>query len=289
MKSEIQQLNPAQFPPFLNEIPDTPKELYYKGELPNWEDYKFLAVVGSRRYSAYGKEICEKLISGLANYPIIIVSGLAFGIDSIAHRAALASGMKTISVPGSGLDNKVLHPHSHKKLAGEIVESGGLLLSEYEPTMPAAVWTFAQRNRIMAGMCHATLLIEAAERSGTLITARLALDYDREVLVVPHDVTRATSKGVHQFLKLGATPVTESADILRALNILELKSETAEPAQELSAQEQKVFDILSLDKMSRDELIEKLNMPITATNILLSAMELKGLIKEDLGKVRLIS
>lgn len=287
MKTEIQQLQPAQFPPLLREIPDAPKELYYQGKLPMWEDYKFLAVVGSRRYSQYGKEVCEKLIAGLAHYPIIIVSGLALGIDAISHRAALARGMKTISIPGSGLDEKVLHPHSHKKLAQEIVESGGLLMSEYEPTMPAAVWTFAQRNRIMAGMCHATLLIEAAERSGTLITARLALDYDREVLVVPHDITRSTSKGVHQFLKLGATPVTESADILRALNILELKSEDAEPWQELSSKEQKVFDILSLDKISRDELIEKLGYPITETNVLLSAMELKGLIKEELGKVRL--
>ncbi len=287
MKTEIQQLQPAQFPPLLREIPDAPKELYYQGKLPMWEDYKFLAVVGSRRYSQYGKEVCEKLIAGLAHYPIIIVSGLALGIDAISHRAALARGMKTISIPGSGLDEKVLHPHSHKKLAQEIVESGGLLMSEYEPTMPAAVWTFAQRNRIMAGMCHATLLIEAAERSGTLITARLALDYDREVLVVPHDITRSTSKGVHQFLKLGATPVTESADILRALNILELKSENGDTVLKLSQKEQKVFDILSLDKISRDELIEKLGYPITETNVLLSAMELKGLIKEELGKVRL--
>lgn len=287
MKTQIQQLKPAQFPPLLQEIPDAPKVLYYKGQIPKWENYKFLAVVGSRRYSSYGKDVCEKLISGLKDYNVVIVSGLALGIDSIAHKAALANGLKTISVPGSGLDEVVLHPHSHKKLAQEIVDNGGCLISEYEPTMPAAVWTFTQRNRIMAGMCHATLLIEAAERSGTLITARLALDYDREVLVVPHDITRATSKGVHQFLKLGATPVTESGDILRALNILELKSSDAEPARALSEQEQKVFDILSRDTMSKDELIEKLNMPITETNILLSAMELKGLIKEELGKVRL--
>ncbi len=287
MESEIQQLKLEQFPPLVSEISDPPQSLYYEGTIPKWSKYKFLAVVGSRRFSNYGKEICEKLIAGLKDYNIIIVSGLALGIDSIAHRAALVSGLKTISIPGSGLDRKVLHPHSHCNLADEIVSSGGLMLSEYEPLMPAAQWTFAQRNRIMAGMCHATLLIEAEERSGTLITARLATDYDREVLVVPHDITRATSKGVHQFLKLGATPVTESGDILRALNILEMAPAQAEPARELSEKEQKVFDILSRDKLSKEELVEKLEMQITETNILLSAMELKGLIVEELGKIRI--
>lgn len=287
MKREIQPLLNAQFPPLLAEIPDKPEQLYIKGTLPKWDEYKLLCIVGSRRYSAYGKQVCEKLISGLKEYNIIIVSGLALGIDSISHRVALANNMPTIAIPGSGLDEKVLHPKSHKKLAEQIIESGGALISEYDPLMPAEIWTFTKRNRIMAGMCHATLLIEAAERSGTLITARLATEYDREVLVVPHDITRITSKGVHQFLKLGATPVTESSDILRALGV-ELKDTSKDALKlNLTSKEQEVYNILSRDTLTRDELIDKLGMPITETNILLSAMEIKGLIKEALGNIRL--
>mgnify|MGYP002725449793 CR=1 FL=1 len=291
MEHEIQQLGVEQFPPLLAEINDPPEELYYQGSVPNWSEYKLLAVVGSRRFSQYGKQVCEKLIRELAGQPIIIVSGLALGIDSIAHNAALAAKLKTVSVPGSGLDKKVLHPRTNHRLASTIVENAGLVMSEYEPLMPAGIHTFPKRNRIMAGMCHATLLIEAAERSGTLITARLATEYNREVLVVPHDITRSTSKGVHQFLKLGATPVTESNDILKALGLY-VEEEKSDKQQQklqldLSDNEKKVIDILSRDKLSRDELIEKLDQPVTETNILLSAMEIKGLIKEELGTLRL--
>ncbi len=291
MTFKIQQLKPEQFPTLLDEINDAPKQLWYRGEIPNWDEYKFLAVVGSRKYSRYGKQVCENLIKGLFGYRIIIVSGLALGIDSVAHTAALDVGLKTISVPGSGLDKKVLHPRANHKLADRIVESGGVLLSECEPSVPAGLHTFPSRNRIMAGMCSATLVIEAAERSGTLITARLATEYDREVLVVPHDITRVTSKGVHQFLKLGATPVTESEDILKVLGFeIATNNESSEqPKQklELSKQEQKIFDILSRDNLTRDELKEKLDQSVTQTNILLSAMEIKGIIKEELGTVRL--
>jgi len=203
----------------LSEIPRPPKELYCEGELLDFNEYKYLTVVGSRKFSRYGRDVCEALIAGLKGYNVVIVSGLALGIDAIAHQAALDAGLKTIAVPGSGLDRSVLHPRTNHRLADDIIKSGGALLSEFEPTYPAGLHTFPKRNRIMVGMSHAVLLIEAAERSGTLITARMATDYNRELLAVPHDITRVTAQGVNQFLKLGATPVTESADILRALGI----------------------------------------------------------------------
>src|SRR3989344_2572613 len=163
----IRELLPLDFPELLKEIPDAPKQLRYEGELPK-ESNKLLTIVGSRKYSSYGREICESIIFGLSGSPVTIISGLALGIDSIAHRAALRAGLQTIAIPGSGLDRKVLHPHSHVNLAEEIIENGGGLISEYDDTMPSGAWAFPRRNRIMAGMCHATLIIEAEKKSGTL-------------------------------------------------------------------------------------------------------------------------
>ena len=152
----MQIINFEEFPKLLKEINDPPKRLYVEGTLPA-DDAKWLCVVGSRKFSNYGKEVCEELIAGLVGQPVIIVSGLALGIDAIAHNAALNAGLKTIAVPGSGLDPKVLYPKSHFQLARKILEAGGALISEFEPDMVATPYTFPQRNRIMAGLCHATL------------------------------------------------------------------------------------------------------------------------------------
>src|SRR3984885_1716838 len=164
MSDSIRELSPEEFPELLKEINDPPKKLRLRGELPNLEN-KMLCIVGSRKYSAYGREMCESIIKGLSDYPITIVSGLALGIDSIAHRAALRAGLQTIAVPGSGLSSKALHPQAHVELANEIVENGGGLLSEYADDFKATQWSFPQRNRIMAGMCHATIVIEAEKKS----------------------------------------------------------------------------------------------------------------------------
>src|SRR3989344_6111779 len=152
----IRELLPPDFPELLKEITDPPARLRYDGELPK-KDNKLLAIVGSRKYSSYGREVCESLIAGLSGAPVTIVSGLALGIDSIAHRAAMRADLQTIAIPGSGLDRKVLHPHSHVKLAEEIIENGGGLISEYDDLMPAGAWAFPRRNRIMAGLCTALI------------------------------------------------------------------------------------------------------------------------------------
>ncbi len=222
MDFPIQELPKDQFPRRLLEIPESPKTLNYRGTLPS-ADMKLLAVVGSRQYTEYGRQAAEYLIKGLRRYNIGIVSGLALGIDSISHEAALASGLYTLAIPGGGLSDQAIYPASHKPLARKILEQGGGLLSEFEPDFRATKWSFPQRNRLVTGIAEATLVIEAGEKSGSLITARLCADYNRELLVVPGDIFSDTSKGVHQFLKLGATPVTEPKDILDVLG-LDIKS-----------------------------------------------------------------
>ncbi|MDO8492335.1 MAG: DNA-processing protein DprA [bacterium] len=284
--SQILELPKKDFPPLLIEIPDAPKKLYYVGELPNWQNNKFLAVVGSRKYSQYGKDACQKLIEGLRGYPIIIVSGLALGIDSIAHESALRAGLKTIAIPGSGLNRDVIYPASHLGLADRIVKSGGLLLSEFEPNLKAAPYTFPQRNRIMAGMSHATLVIEAEEISGTLITSKLATEYNRDVLTIPHSIFSNTGAGPHMLLRLGATLIRKSEDILEALHLetvnnLQLTNDIPENC---SPEEIKILEMLA-EPVEKETLITKLGLPISEINTLLSMMEIKGLIKETLGEV----
>ncbi len=279
MSTPIQALDLADFPPLLLEIPDPPKTLWYQGNLPPPE-LKLLAVVGSRQYTSYGQQVVEHLMAGLAGYPVGIISGLALGIDGLAHEAALKHGLYTLAVPGSGLDESVLYPASHRRLAERILESGGGLLSELPPETAAAPWTFPQRNRVMAGLTHATLLIEAAPKSGTLITARLAADYNRDVLVVPGNIFTETSKGTHQFLKLGATPVTDAIDIIYALGLPEKETTAAKERPDLTPEEQKVMNLLR-EPTEKDALIRQLNLPVSEASILLMQMEISGYIHYD--------
>ena len=284
MKDSLATLSPSQFPPLLSEIPDPPKKLYVRGALPSYEKL-WLAVVGSRAATSYGRQAVRHLIEGLRGYPIVIVSGLAYGMDAEAHKAALEAGLPTVAVPGSGLDWSVLYPRANVNLAREIMKAGGAHLSEFEPNMKAADYTFPQRNRIMVGLSKAVLVIEAKERSGSLITARLATEYNRELLVVPGSIFSAESRGTHQFLKLGATPVTEPEDILRALGI---ETQTREMTLhiDLFENERRVLEIIA-SPVSRDKLLETLKLPVSEANILLSTMEIKGLITEELGVMRI--
>ena len=286
MTDELKLLSPQEFPPLLREIPGPPKQLYVRGEMPSTE-YKWLAVVGSRAMTTYGRAACKYLIEGLRGYPIVIVSGLAYGVDAEAHKAALDTGLTTVAVPGSGLDWDVLYPRAHVGLAREILKAGGCLLSEFKPEQKAADYTFPQRNRIMAGLSHATLVIEAKEKSGSLITAKLVAEYNRELLVVPGSIFSPESKGTHQFLRLGATPITSPEDILMALGITKREGARSlnELRDDLSPDELRVFEIIH-SPVSHDELISELGLPITEANVLLSTMEIKGLIVEELGVVR---
>jgi DNA processing protein len=282
---KIRDLPKEDFPPLLNEINDPPKSLRILGELPETE--KYLAVVGSRKYSEYGKAICEKLIEGLSGYSITIVSGLALGIDSIGHKAALKAGLPTIAIPGSGLSEKVLYPSSHRNLAKEIIENGGCLISEFDDDHEAYPHDFPRRNRIVAGMSHATLIIEAELQSGTLITSKLATEYNRDVLTVPNSIFSKTSEGPHMLLRLGATPITSSADIISALgltphdNLFEKRD-----YKNCSTDEHEIISLLS-EPRSRDEIIRLIGKPVYATQTVLATMEIKGLIEESMGELHL--
>ncbi|MEI6420545.1 MAG: DNA-processing protein DprA, partial [bacterium] len=223
-------------------------------------------------------EVVEKLISGLAGHKIVIISGLALGIDSLAHRAGLSAGLKTIAVPGSGLNPKVIYPSTNLKLAEEIINKGGALLSEFEPDFRATAWSFPQRNRIMAGLSHAILVIEAEAKSGTLITARMATDYNRDVFTVPGSIFSSNSEGPHLLLKLGATPITSSNDILEALGFeTETKNLTLN-YDDCSNEEKKILESLN-EPLEKDELLNETKIPVDELNVILSMMEIKSLIK----------
>ena len=284
---ELTVIEPQDFPGLLQQIPDPPKKLYVRGTLPS-SDFSWLCVVGSRALTPYGHAACKHLLEGLRGYPIVVVSGLAYGADAAAHRAALEVELPCVAVPGSGLDWSTLYPRANVGLAREILHAGGALVSEEEPKTKAADWTFPKRNRVMTGLALATLIIEAKELSGSLITARLTVEYNRELLVVPGSIFSDESKGVHQFLRLGATAVTSSEDILAALGIaLRTSSETLSSLRDdLSPEEQRVIEIAKAP-LSRSELVEALELPVTEANILLSTMEIKGLIVEELGIVRI--
>ena len=282
MTYRIRELTLSEFPSLLSEIPEPPKKLFSAGNFENKEN-KLLCVVGSRKYTEYGKAVTESIIKDLTGYPISIVSGLALGIDSIAHRAAIRHKLHTIAVPGSGLGLDALYPRSHVRLAEDIVASGGLLLSEFENDFRATPWSFPQRNRIMAGMSHATLVIEADIRSGTLITARLATDYNRDVFTVPGSIFSTTSAGPHMLIRLGSTPITSGKDILTAFGIEE-KMTKEQNYTNLSEEEIKIISLLH-EPMERDELIRKSEMSAHIINSILTVMEIKGLVIERMGMI----
>lgn len=280
---QIKTLTKDEFPPALLEIPQPPEKLFVVGELPDPSQYYYLAVVGSRKYTSYGREACERIIKGLAGYPICIVSGLALGIDGIAHRSALDAGLLTIAVPGSGINQSVIYPRTHVNLAREIVENNGALLSEYEPDFRATPWSFPQRNRIMAGLCQGTLVIEAEEKSGTLITARLATEYSRTVFTVPGSIFSAPSKGTNNLLRQGATPITSAKDLLEEIGFVDQTFGSLDLT--MYTPEEQVVLILLDEPREREEIIALSDMQPGETLSVLTVLEIKGAIHERMGKI----
>ncbi|MBI1975640.1 MAG: DNA-protecting protein DprA [Candidatus Vogelbacteria bacterium] len=280
----MRTIEKENIPTSLQEIPEPPTRLYIEGELPNAEHFIYLAVVGSRRYSNYGREACEHLIAGLSGSPIVIVSGLAHGIDALAHRAALSAKLPTVAFPGSGLDRRSLYPRSNIGLADEILAAGGALVSEFEPMTRGALHTFPRRNRLMAGISRAVLVVEAGERSGTLITARLAIEYNRDLFTVPGSIFSEHSIGAHRLLRHGAVPITTSADLLLELGI-ENKRNASPLVDGLTINECRVLEALH-EPLERDALLRTLPMPIAEANALLMTMEIRGLISESVGRFR---
>lgn len=286
MDFAITQVSTELLPLGLTQIPEPPESLYIVGA-PLPVEGLYLSVVGSRNNTSYGADVCDMLIRGLSGSDILIVSGLALGIDSVAHRSAIKAGLKTIAIPGSGLSEKTLYPATNLSLAKEILAAGGTLVSEFEPSFKAAPWSFPKRNRLIAGIAQATLIIEAADKSGTLITARLALDYNREILAVPGPITNSNSLGPNLLIKQGAIPITRSEDILAVFGLTQktLFKEKENELNNLSADELELWNFL-IEPQSRDVLYESSNKSIQEINSLLSVMEIKGLITEEYGEFR---
>jgi DNA processing protein len=274
----------------LLELHDVPDKLYIAGELPHvtLDEYgratpRILTVIGSRKYTTYGNLAVEKLLSSLAGQQVIILSGLALGIDGLSHEQALKNNMHTIAIPGSGLDAKVIYPRTHLHLAEEIVEKGGALVSEFAPDMQAAQWTFPARNRLMAALSDAVLVIEATEKSGTLITARQALELGRDIGAVPGDIFSGSSQGTNMLIKEGAYMIRNSDDLYDLLR-LDRKHEIVQEV-ELTKEESLVLEHLS-EPMEKDTLLVKSNLSPQQFLMALSSLEMKGCIQETFGEVR---
>lgn len=286
MKFSLKILEGNSIPPDLLQIPQPPKKLYIAGKLPP-EGTVYLAVVGSRKATTYGKDAVRKLIHGLRGYPIAIVSGLAVGIDYLSHVAALEAGLYVVAFPGSGISAKAFFPPTSLKLAEKIIDTGGCIISEYEPDMKAQYYFFPARNRLVAGLSKASLIIEAQEKSGTLITARMALDYNKEVLAVPGPINSDFSKGTNRLIRQGATPITCSEDILEALGFkIDIESKQQNLFEDARPEEKAVMKLLT-EPLEKDELIRRMKMSTGEANALLSVMEIKELIREEMGEMRL--
>ncbi len=281
--------------PFLSrllELHDIPKQLYIAGNLPEVtiDEYgratpRILSVIGSRKNTNYGRNSVEKLISTLAGEQVIILSGLAYGTDSIAHSNALKNNLVTIAIPGSGLDSKVIYPKAHLNLAEEIINKGGALISELDPNTPAAQWTFPARNRIVAALSDAVLIIEASDKSGALITARQALELGRDIGAVPGEIFSPTSVGTNMLIRDGAYMIANGDDLYALLHIS--KKENKEITRNYTKEEQTIMDILT-EPIEKDLLLIKCNLSPQQFMMTLSSLEMKGVVEEIFGEVRRI-
>jgi DNA processing protein len=282
--------------PFLSrllELHTPPNGVYMQGELPliTFDEMgratpRVLTVVGSRKCTSYGKRVVESLLSSLSQDEVIIISGLALGIDGAAHTASLKSSLLTIAVPGSGLDDRILYPSSHLSLAKDILENGGALISELEDNERAAKWTFPARNRVMAALSDAVIIIEAEEESGTLITARLALELGRDIGAVPGDIFNPTAKGTLALIRDGATPVT-SGDDLRELLHLPTKEHHTTTSLTLNQAEATIIELLREPK-EKETLLEESGLTPTDFMMTITPLEMKGYIEETFGEVKKI-
>jgi len=266
------------YPPLLKQIFDPPGVLYTRGVLPSPE-LRHLAVVGARRVSSYGERVCEDLVGPLAASGVVIVSGLAYGVDSIAHTTCLDADGVTVGVLGTGIDTGSIYPARNRDLASRILANGGALVSEFAPGTPPLPQNFPYRNRIIAGLSHGTLVIEAAIKSGSLITARAALEQNRDVYVVPGSIHSPLSEGPNSLLKVGAAPVTCAEDVFPDLPVRRGPRKPAfEPKTDL---ERAVYTVLQLEPKHIDEIVRATQLPAPTVTSTLSLLEMKGAVKNE--------
>lgn len=293
--SEIKIIAQKDFPPLLREIPDTPEQLYIKGELPN-TDMPWIAIVGTRKATPDGILLAKQLAKELAEKGFVIVSGLAMGIDTAAHEGALKGNGKTIAVLGNGLAS--IYPRQNENLAKQIIAQGGALLSEYTPEIPAYPNQFLERNRIVSGLCAATIVIEAPDRSGSIVTARLAGEQGREIFVFPGPAGHPNYAGSHNLIRDGARLVTSVTDILEDLGFEELPPQPFfkenpstslrardihNGASELSPHERAILTVIGSTKksLSIDKIAELTKLDAAIINPIVALHTLSGTLQED--------
>lgn len=269
------------FPALLAAIHDPPPRLFWRGDAsPELLDRPAVAIVGARACSSYGRSVARSLGRDLAAAGLVVVSGLARGIDGEAHRGALDGGGATVAVLGCGIDRD--YPAAHGELARRICSAGGLVVSEYEAGIEPAPWRFPARNRIIAGLCRATVVIEARERSGALITADFALEEGREVLAVPGEITSSLSAGVNALLRLGATPVTCADDVLELFEL----ERPARTSVTLGPLADALLALLAEQPLSGDELLRASGVDPGAGAGALIELELTGRVTQEDGVYR---
>lgn len=264
------------FPESLRKIKRPPKELYYCGQILPKENC--LAIVGARTCSKYGTECCLEIGSQIAASNLTIVSGLARGIDSFAHFSAVKNKRRTIAVLGTALDKENFYPKENLKLAEEILKNNGLIISEYAPGSKTGPYAFAERNRLIAGLSLGTLMIEAREKSGSLITAANTLEQGKKLFVVPGNIHSLLSKGGHALIKNGAKLVESGEDILRELKIDYLPNiiKSDKPTLSYGNDEEKILNALSENSLDIETLIKLTGLPANKIMGLLAALEIKN-------------
>lgn len=273
--------NDKRFLERLRVIKPTIKKLYYRGV---WNKSLFencLAVVGSRRMTGYGESAVEKILPMVVQEGVTIVSGFMYGVDTKAHQVCLDNDGKTIAVLGSGLNQ--LTPVSNDKLYSRILKTGGLVISEYEKDDKAMLWTFPQRNRIVAGLAQATLVVEGGENSGTLITAKLTLKQGKPVLAVPGPVSSSQAVATNGLIKEGAILTTGAEDVLNRLG-LSWSVNGSKPTRMIPVVEKKIVEELERESLDINELKRKLGMSVAKLSLKLSELQLKGVVEEKMGK-----
>jgi len=283
-QSKVVTILDKSYPKILKEIYAPPPLLYYLGNLDNTNFS--LAVVGSRKITEYGKQVTNKIVGKLSSAGMTIVSGLALGIDTLAHQTALEFKSKTIAVLGSGI-NKI-YPASNRWLAENIIKSNGLIISEFPLNMSPFKYNFPRRNRIISGLSLGTLIIEAKEKSGALITAKYALEQNREVFAVPGNIYKENCKGPNNLIKLGAKAITDANDILDALNLDQIKEKIA--VQKIIPEnetEKIILKIIKEEALHVDKITKCARLNISIINSALAIMEMKGMVK-NLGDQKYI-
>lgn len=306
-------LNENEYPKLLKQIPNPPIVLYVKGNvgvlslvIPPASAHSriadsalsgspstrttppLIAIVGTRRITSYGREITEMFARSLSEAGLTIVSGMAYGVDGVAHQATIDAGGKTIAVLGNGVDQA--YPRENQKLYEDILDSGGLIISEYPPGTPPSAGSFPARNRIVAGLSDGVLVTEGAQDSGSLITANFGLEFDRKVFAVPGPITSSLSAAPLRLIEKGAKLVVSPDDILRELGIKnhELRKD-AQKFASLSSEEKKIVELIENEALHFDEIVRCLKLDSSKVGTILSMMEIKGVIKNSGGNYSIVT